>query len=111
MSIIFTKSFSNQVAIAAGAKWSPSESELSERDLTKYGPFNDVEATNNSVLDDISLQTQGTAGQGEELLLGGTTKVIKPVDGLLVGRPIISNADSSTDVAIGEIKLTVRRNV
>ena len=111
MSVIFTKTFTNQVAIAASSKWSPTSSELTERELDKYGPFNEFEITNNSVLDDVKLQVLSESNTGEELILGGTTKVFKPQDGIFIGRPVIANDDSATEIAIGEIKVTLRKVV
>lgn len=109
MAVIFTSSFTNASAISAGADWSPTESELTQRNVSKYGPFNELEITNNSSNDNIHLVLDGDRNGQTEIVLGSVTKVFKKSDGNQFGRPRVANKDGSASVAAGDILVTLRK--
>lgn len=99
----------NDVAIAAGADWSPKTTQLTDRDLSKYGPFNNLEITNASSVDECDLRVQGQANLGTERILASQTNIYKPEEGFLFYRPLIHNSNATTSIPANTITIQLRR--
>jgi len=112
---IFFKKLENNVAIAAGATWSPNSlTQLTLKD-TKYAPFNSLTFFNTSSVDVNLILSAGVnandARQSTEFVPAGATLVIEPDEGIFFVYPIIENRDGSVAIAVNELILQVRKVV
>ena len=110
MPTVFSKKIENATTIAAGAVWSPTNSQLSEdTEISKFLFFNHLTVFNNSS-EDIDVRLYGTniTDKGAEYCPAGATLVFDKEDDMAFGRPAIYNRGTGI-IAINQIILQIRK--
>lgn len=108
---VFSKKIENSSTIAAGATWSPTESDLSEEDeILKYGFFNHLTVFNTSSSNvEVRFSGNNVAETASEFLPAGGTLIFDKDDNLRFTRPFVFNRSGEPTVAANKIILQIRK--
>jgi|TARA_Y100000310_G_scaffold95109_2_gene92961 DICT domain-containing protein len=111
MRTIFFKKIENTSAIAAVGFWQPTESQLSENDIAKYAPFNNLTIYNNSDKDaEVRFQGVTEADKGVEFLPAGAA-LQWDTDDIKFYRPTIYNKHATLSISANDIIIQLRKVV
>lgn len=109
---IYSIKIENAETIAASGIWQPKDSQLSEEDVSRYGPFNDLTIFNNSDKDcEVRLQGGVESAKGAEFLPAGSILKWDVDEGIRFNRPVIYNRDTVNAIAANQIIMQIRRVV
>lgn len=107
MPTIFFKKVENAETIASTAIWQPKDTQITEDDIGRHGPFNHLTVYNNSA-NDVEVRLYGNDTRGVEYLPAGAALVFDKDDDIQYYRPSIYNRDAGT-IAANQIILMVRK--